>query len=1323
MHSFTRLTFLSCCVLFNVQIVAQDSDATKPKASEIDHSDLTFYLDDEGQPQPIQNQADWQQRREQIIQGMEAAMGSLPSRENLPHIAIKAVERSEGEGYRRTTITFVADKNGRVTADMYFPEPIKEGEKLPGIVALHPTGAQGKRIVAGDGPRPNRQYAVELAQRGYVVIAPDYPSFGDDKDYDFNSDEYVSGTMKGVVNHMRSVDALLSTTSIDPERIGVIGHSLGGHNAMFLGAFDERVKVVVTSCGWTPFHDYYEGNIKGWTSDRYMPLLRDKYNLDPDQVPFDFYEVVAALAPRAFYSSSPKEDANFDVNGVKKAIPRALGVYSLFDAKDQLKVVYPDCDHDFPTETREDSYKFIDKALKHTPRTTLNYAAELPRISGKSPEEAMQAFDVVEGFKIEQTAAEPLVTDPVAMSFDENGRLYVVEMKDYSEQDKESLGQVRLLIDTNNDGKFDESSIFADDLSWPTAIICSQGGVYVGAAPDVYFLKDNTGDLKADERKTVFTGFQRSNVQGLINSFRWGLDNRIHGATSSSGGVVKRFGDPNDPGVNLRGRDFSFNPLLLDLRAESGGAQHGMSFDDWGRKFVCSNSDHAQMVMYDDRDIARNPKYKAPGPRTRIADDGGQAPVYRTSQVEPWRIVRTRLRVSKQVKGIVEGGGRPAGYFTGATGITLFRGDAWGEAAKGTVFVGDVGSNIVHRKKLIPQGATFTATRVDENKEFVRSSDVWFRPVQFANGPDGCLHILDMYRETIEHPKSLPPEIKQHLDLTSGRNKGRLYRVMPNSGLSKRAINLGKLKTAELVPFLDHPNSWHRDTAGRLIFERQDKSVSAAISKLGKEAKTPQGKVHALSVLESLHSLSTESLKLALQDENPRVREVAVRIARRHADVNKLKETLVALSDDPDARVRYELAFTSGALEVEPRSQILTNLLLHDQTDSWVFLAAMSSSNEGIDVVFSNLLTSDGMVSDSLLVKVFSQMASQSSDAMVTTALKKISALPTERTALKANLVTAALQKKPSLRAQLESGELKQVLEDVLKGSREIAFNSQAAVAARVQAIETLQLSKDETDSQSLLKLLETTTPQRIQSVAMSTLATNQFQLLTEHLIENWNRLSPTLRLEAEETLFGRSTGRDAVLTALEEGDIKLAEVSSIRLQTLQKSKDAKLKARVEALLKSSNRPTRLAVIEKYREALNLSGNAGLGRKVFLKNCSTCHRLNGEGTEIGPNLATIQNRGPETILLNLLDPNREVNPKYVNYLVLLESGKTHTGMIADETATSVTLLRAEKKTDTILRSDIEQMVSSGMSIMPEGLEKEITVPMLADLIAYLMSIQ
>lgn len=1317
MKSFVLFMSFSCA-LISSRCPAQDTAAPP-----VDHSDLTFFLDSKGERQTIETVDDWKQRRKQILAGMEKAMGPLPDRTNLVPLAIETTESSSGEGYQRTTITFQSETGDRVPADLYVPNPLPQGKKLPGILALHPTGPLGKRIVAGDGPRPNRQYAVELAQRGYVVIAPDYPSFGDYKDYDFKNDAYVSGTMKGIFNHMRCVDLLSQHESVDAERIGVIGHSLGGHNAMFVGAFDERIDVVVTSCGWTPFHDYYGGKIAGWTSDRYMPLLRDKFELDPDKVPFDFYEVVAALAPRAFYSSSPKEDSNFDINGVKKAIPRALGIYSLFNAQDQVQVRYPDCDHDFPTETREDAYQFIDKALKHEPLKSLDYAAELPRIAGKTPEEAMQAFEVAKGFRIEQTAAEPLVTDPVAISFDEYGRLYVVEMKDYSEQDQDYLGQIRLLTDTDNDGKFDKSVVFADNLSWPTAIICSQGGVFVGAAPDVYYLKDTDGDQKADERRTVFTGFERTNVQGLINSFRWGLDNRIHGATSSSGGVVKRADDPKDAGVNLRGRDFSFDPIKLDLRPESGGAQHGMSFDDWGRKFVCSNSNHAQMVMYDDRDIARNPAFKAPGARTTIADDGGQAPVFRTSRVEPWRIVRTRLRVSKLSVGVVEGGGKPAGYFTGATGITIFRGNAWGEEAKGTVFVGDVGSNIVHRKKLVEDGASFVATRIDDKTEFLRSPDVWFRPVQFANAPDGCLHVLDMYRETIEHPKSLPPEIKKHLDLTSGRDKGRLYRVVPQPGVAAPVVDLGGMSNEELVAMLDYPNSWQRDTASRLLFERNAKDVADKVAELVTDSKTPYGKVHALSLLQSLAQLKPETLKTALQNSNPRVREVAVRIAKHHPEVASLADVLGTLADDEDARVRYELAFTSGALPSAPKTAILAKLLVKDGRDNWTFTAAMSSLSEGIDVVFDQLLQNSDSVNTSLLNRVFDQLAAQSSDDVVIATLKKIAELPESQTPLKATLVKTALQRKSGLRTQLESGALKQVLADILSGSREIAFNSNGSVGSRVQAIETLKLSKEKADAEKLLSLLQSSTPQPLQSGVIGTLAVINFGGLTETLIENWSTLSPAIRLEAEETLFGRTEGTDALLTALESSTLKIQDVSPVRLQALTKSKNEKIAKRVTALLASSQRPSRSAVIEQYREALKMTGNAGLGRKVFVKNCTTCHRLNGEGFEIGPNLATIQNRGADTILLNVLDPNREVNPKYVNYLVLLESGKTHSGMIEDETSTSVTLVRAEKKTDTILRSEIEEMQSSGLSMMPEGLEKEITVPMMADLIAYLMSIQ
>lgn len=341
-----------------------------------DHSDLLVYRDADNAQHPVRSAKDWSIRRRHILQGMQQAMGELPGRDDLPALDVKIVERVKEKSYTRMTITFVAEKGDRIPAYLYVPHAAppgdKQGEKqggeskkrFPAMLALHPTHRIGKGVVDGQSERPNRAYAKELAQRGYVVIAPDYPSFGDYKDYDFSKDRYVSGTMKGVFNHMRCVDLLASRDDVDAERIGVIGHSLGGHNAMFVGVFDTRLKVIVSSCGWTPFHDYYGGDIKGWTSDRYMPRLRDVYKLNADRVPFNFYEVVAALAPRAFFTNSPLRDSNFDVRGVRKAIPKAKQVYDLLDARPMLQARYPDAEHDFPEKVRQEAYRFIDSVLK-----------------------------------------------------------------------------------------------------------------------------------------------------------------------------------------------------------------------------------------------------------------------------------------------------------------------------------------------------------------------------------------------------------------------------------------------------------------------------------------------------------------------------------------------------------------------------------------------------------------------------------------------------------------------------------------------------------------------------------------------------------------------------------------------------------------------------------------------------------------------------------------------------------------------------------------------------------------------------------------------
>jgi pimeloyl-ACP methyl ester carboxylesterase len=371
---FALLSILFLDAMFSTVSHAQTNGG---KASEkLNVLGLLSYKDINGVNKPVETLAEWGQKRRQILDSMQSVMGKLPLRSDLPQMNIKVTDSLKRENYTRLTISFTAAQNENVTAYLYLPFQKLKHEKLPAMLVLHGTGDQGKQLVDGASPLANRAIAKELTQRGYVVIAPDYPSYGDQKDYDFDNDRYESGTMKAIFNHMRCIDLLQSRAEVDPERIGVIGHSLGGHNSMFVGAFDKRIKVVVASCGWTLFDYYnvgeeitrkYGGRLGPWAQKRYMPLFLDKYKLDGEKIPFDFDEVIAAIAPRPFFSNSPLNDANFDVKGVKKGIDEASKVYRFLKAEDNLQVRYPASEHDFPVEVRLEAYRFIDKILGHTP--------------------------------------------------------------------------------------------------------------------------------------------------------------------------------------------------------------------------------------------------------------------------------------------------------------------------------------------------------------------------------------------------------------------------------------------------------------------------------------------------------------------------------------------------------------------------------------------------------------------------------------------------------------------------------------------------------------------------------------------------------------------------------------------------------------------------------------------------------------------------------------------------------------------------------------------------------------------------------------------
>jgi dienelactone hydrolase len=325
-----------------------------------DKSRLLVVIGPDGKEQPISTASDWPRRRAHILANLQLVMGPMPADDRKVRPDVQVYDEVKLQRYLRKTISFLSEAGDRVPAFLLIPLELKG--RAPAMLCLHQTTAMGKQEPVGMGLK-NLAYAAELAERGIVALAPDYPGFGDYK-IDVYAEGYVSATMKGIWNHRRAVDVLQSLPEVDPERIGTIGHSLGGHNSLFVAAFEPRIKAVITSCGFNAFPKYFKGNLNGWSHKGYMPRIASEYGKDPKRMPFDFTEILGAIAPRPVFINAPKRDSNFEVTGVEDCVSAAQPVYELLGAKDALRPVYPDAGHEFPPEIRKQAYEFLEATFR-----------------------------------------------------------------------------------------------------------------------------------------------------------------------------------------------------------------------------------------------------------------------------------------------------------------------------------------------------------------------------------------------------------------------------------------------------------------------------------------------------------------------------------------------------------------------------------------------------------------------------------------------------------------------------------------------------------------------------------------------------------------------------------------------------------------------------------------------------------------------------------------------------------------------------------------------------------------------------------------------
>ncbi|MGX5816704.1 PVC-type heme-binding CxxCH protein [Chitinophaga lutea] len=576
-----------------------------------------------------------------------------------------------------------------------------------------------------------------------------------------------------------------------------------------------------------------------------------------------------------------------------------------------------------------------------------------------APEEALKSLQVIDGLKAELFAAEPLVTDPVSMEFDENGNCYVVVMSDYPDKPAPGTekGHIRVLRDLDGDGRADTSIVFAGKLSEGTSILPWKGGLLVTAAPEILYMKDTTGDFVADTREVLFSGFFKDNPETQITNLRFGVDNWIYANNRGQAGEITFRNQPDAKPLSVKGADFRFRLDRNQFEPETGPGQFGQALDDYNNRFVTENSIHIQQTLIPWRYTHRHPYLPSVRAIRNISDHDPL--MFQESPTPYWREERSRRRNKEFQEKKLTRVEYERGHFTGASGGTVYNGDGLPAAFYGNVFTGEVAGNLVHRDLITTHrdSVHLTARRADEEKqrEFIFSKDNWFRPVNFSTGPDGYLYVLDYYRQHIETPVSIPDDLKAEMDFYRGNDMGRIYRIMPAGAAYKRERpQLGRLTSDSLAALFGHPNQWYAQQAHRLLVERGDKAAIPAVKAQLKHA-DPRARLHALYVLEAYDALDLAAVQQALADSSDNIREHAAMLAERYP---QCLPALAALASESSAKLTLQAVLSLGQFSGKPVTDAFAKALGRYGDNKFMQMAVLSSQPGSSPAMLEALLQS-----------------------------------------------------------------------------------------------------------------------------------------------------------------------------------------------------------------------------------------------------------------------------------------------------------------------------------------------------------------------------
>lgn len=998
-----------------------------------------------------------------------------------------------------------------------------------------------------------------------------------------------------------------------------------------------------------------------------------------------------------------------------------------------------------------------------------------------SPEESAAKIVLPDGFRIELVASEPVIEEPSCVAFDPRGRMFVCELHGYNVEGeidvaelnktgkldrkvrrirwelqggpiaeaaaKRQYGVLKMLTDTDGDGLMDKAEVWADDLPACYGVLPARDGVIVTCAPDIVYLGDKDGDGRVDVRETLFSGFKMRVMERGINNPIWGLDDWIYVGAGSQGG---RITGPNlaQP-VDMPHSDFRIKADGSAIEAVNGRVgTFGLTQNSNGDRFPSSGGRPAMYALpLPQRYLTRN-SYVATPQTNHFAAPYNRG--FRISQPHPWRVRRRRDPAWIKFYGDHE---TNSNYFSGGCSNTFYGDALFPEQYLGNLFYCEPSLNMVHRCVLTRAEGGYRGERAPSEKqsEFLASTDQWFRPMNLRVGPEGALYIVDMYREIIEDYSAIPRFLQQQYGLDKGRRHGRLWRLLPQDAQGASDWNMSQLSGEELVKVVDSTNAWRRMTAHRLLLKQGDGDHLQGLAILLRENGSAASCVHALHILKTTQRLQPADVLAALQHSDYSVRVHALRMAEPWIDSDKsIRDAVLAAADDSDSSVRIQVAMTLGESSLPEVAPALAELARRRGKDRWMSAAIMSSCNEHSPALLSLLLTSPEKMENAgpLLRPLSATLAGQRNVKAMSDVLTAIGGLSEsiqvecllgfndvvsrvkdrfpasdDGWAGAARLLTAESESVRDLATQLSS-KLPMANQEEMNRIFAAAIDKLALESASAEekqrAIRVLANAPANRLMEAAAPLLDASQPVSLQLTAIESLSSSSSPQVGSMLLKNWPSFTPAVRKTVLQKIFDRDNRRPAILDAIEDDVLSTSDLTASQMEQLLTGTDEAIVSRAKRVLANPEAAAefqdRIAV---YQAALKNVRNLENGEKVFRNTCITCHVLDKEGFEVGPALGTIINKPDEALLLDLLDPSSRIVPDYRSYMVITNDGRTFAGILASESATSVTLRKEKGLTEDILRRDIDILEASEVSLMPSDLHKVISPQDAADLLAFL----